>query len=308
MLGSEHRHGVPERRALHVLLPHPPLHARRVRRRVRPREGEAALMRWKRHWRDLSERLPVDVYPCSNGEFFPEEPSRREQRMVMALAEEETERQRRRFGMSRRDFVRSAAAFSIGLWAIDQVIGDECGQLRVRRQHAHERGVRPGVAGRAAEQPARRVHLRRPVPPRGLRRAVAGDQPGHSRRLRRVLAAGRRASATSERPVLAVRDAVPRRPRDRPDENLVPLPLPEGAVPRLLHEHDGALRGPLRARATSRCPIDEAALTVDTVKQLAGGTQRTVMHAFVMPNRGSLGHDLELARARSPCSCRKSST
>ncbi|MGH2736643.1 MAG: amidohydrolase family protein, partial [Actinomycetota bacterium] len=36
-------------------------------------------------------------------------------------------------------------------------------------------------------------------------------------------------------------------------------------------------------------PIDEAALTVDTVKELAGGTKRTVMHAFVMPNRGSLG-------------------
>ncbi|MGH2760634.1 MAG: hypothetical protein ACRDKJ_13880, partial [Actinomycetota bacterium] len=36
-------------------------------------------------------------------------------------------------------------------------------------------------------------------------------------------------------------------------------------------------------------PVDEAALTVDTVKELARGTQRSVMHAFVMPNRGSLG-------------------
>jgi uncharacterized protein len=36
-------------------------------------------------------------------------------------------------------------------------------------------------------------------------------------------------------------------------------------------------------------PTDRAALTCDTVAHLAGGSQRTVMHAFVMPNRGSYG-------------------
>jgi predicted TIM-barrel fold metal-dependent hydrolase len=36
-------------------------------------------------------------------------------------------------------------------------------------------------------------------------------------------------------------------------------------------------------------PSDRAAFTCDTVARLAGGTPRTVMHAFVMPNRGSAG-------------------
>ena len=54
-------------------------------------------------------------------------------------------------------------------------------------------------------------------------------------------------------------------------------------------------------------PVHEAALTVDTVKELAGGTQRSVMHAFVMPNRGSLGTSQSHA-SRNRCSCRKSST
>ena len=39
----------------------------------------------------------------------------------MALAETETDRWRRRFGMDRRQFVRTAAATTIGLWAIDAV-------------------------------------------------------------------------------------------------------------------------------------------------------------------------------------------
>jgi uncharacterized protein len=36
-------------------------------------------------------------------------------------------------------------------------------------------------------------------------------------------------------------------------------------------------------------PIMEAAETIQIVNELAGGTQRSVMHAFVMPNRGSYG-------------------
>ncbi|HET7721982.1 MAG TPA: hypothetical protein VFK43_18570, partial [Acidimicrobiales bacterium] len=63
-------------------------------------------MRWGR-WADPTARLPVDVLPCSNGEFVPPPPTAR-QRAIMALAEAETERWRRRVGMSRRDFVRTA--------------------------------------------------------------------------------------------------------------------------------------------------------------------------------------------------------
>jgi hypothetical protein len=75
---------------------------------------------YRHSWEDMSEDLPVDVLPCSNDEYFPPEPSR-EQLAIMDLANRETERMRRKFGMSRRNFVRTATATAIGFWAIDVV-------------------------------------------------------------------------------------------------------------------------------------------------------------------------------------------
>jgi uncharacterized protein len=75
----------------------------------------------RRHsWAEMSADLPVDVLPCSNEEYFPPPPSR-EQVAIMRLANAETERLRRKFNMSRREFVRTAAATAIGFWAIDAV-------------------------------------------------------------------------------------------------------------------------------------------------------------------------------------------
>src|SRR5918997_242988 len=75
----------------------------------------------KRHsYPDISEDLPVDVMPASNEEFFPPPPSA-EQIGIMRLADQETERYRRLFRMSRAQFVRTAAATAIGFWAIDAV-------------------------------------------------------------------------------------------------------------------------------------------------------------------------------------------
>src|SRR5256714_4922175 len=68
----------------------------------------------------MPEDLPVDVMPCSNEEYFPFPPTR-EQLGIMRLANEETERYRRAFRMSRAEFVRTAAAMAIGFWAIDTV-------------------------------------------------------------------------------------------------------------------------------------------------------------------------------------------
>jgi hypothetical protein len=78
----------------------------------------------------LNEDLPIDVMPASNGEFVPPAPTN-EQRMIMQLADEETEKARRRFGMSRRDFVRSAAAYGIGLSAINQIMPTVFGSYKV---------------------------------------------------------------------------------------------------------------------------------------------------------------------------------
>src|SRR5437762_3297688 len=87
-------------------------------------------MNFKRKPRELElgEDLPIDVIPASNGEFFPPETTD-QQRSIMSLADAEVERTRRRFGLSRRDFVRTAASFSIGLWAIDEVMGSKWGSF-----------------------------------------------------------------------------------------------------------------------------------------------------------------------------------
>lgn len=78
------------------------------------------MIRWKRSWPDLSERMPMDVTPCSNGEYVPE-PMTEEQRLFMRLQDEEAERLRRKLGMSRREFVRTSLAFSAGIWALRQM-------------------------------------------------------------------------------------------------------------------------------------------------------------------------------------------
>ena len=75
--------------------------------------------------------------------------------------------------------------------------------------------------------------------------------------------------------------------RGRPDREPLALPLPEGAVPRLGDDDDGALRACRpRPTPTTRCRSPRPRETVDTVNELAR-SQRSVMHAFVMPNRGS---------------------
>jgi uncharacterized protein len=85
------------------------------------RSGPDATSGPRRHsWPEMAEDLPVDVLPCSNEEYFPPPPSRA-QRAIMELADRETERIRRKFGLSRRHFVRTAAATAIGFWAIDAV-------------------------------------------------------------------------------------------------------------------------------------------------------------------------------------------
>ena len=83
---------------------------------------------WKQHWPDPPEDVAIDVLPASNGEYVPKDPSPAQLR-IMALQDEKIEETRRKFGMSRRQFVRTAAAYSIGVWAIDQVTGGKWGRF-----------------------------------------------------------------------------------------------------------------------------------------------------------------------------------
>ena len=77
-------------------------------------------------WSNLSERMPLDVLPASNGEFLPPPPTEQQIR-VMQLQNEKAEDVRHQLGMSRRTFVRSASAIGVGFWAINQVYRGEWG-------------------------------------------------------------------------------------------------------------------------------------------------------------------------------------
>jgi len=81
---------------------------------------------WKKSWPDQWEGLPVDVLPCSNDEYLPN-PVTPEQIAIMRLQSREVERWRRHFNMSRRQFVRTSAAMSIGFWAINAVMNTRWG-------------------------------------------------------------------------------------------------------------------------------------------------------------------------------------
>ena len=86
--------------------------------------------RWLKRYFDrteMSEAMPVDVLPASNGEFIPPPPTR-EQQLIMRLQNEKAEEIRRTLGYSRREFVRTGIALGVGFWAIGQVMGGEWGR------------------------------------------------------------------------------------------------------------------------------------------------------------------------------------
>ena len=139
--------GLQARRGRHVLLPHPPVHARRVR-------GQPSELNWKRNWEPLaararardawetmSEDLPVDVLPCSNDEYFPPPPTPRAAGDHGARRTREVERWRRKFNMSRREFVRTVGGDG------DRLLGDR------RRAPGHLRATTAGAQRRPTERP-----------------------------------------------------------------------------------------------------------------------------------------------------------
>lgn len=251
--------------------------------------------RWRRSWADQNEDLPVDVMPCSNGEYIPL-PATAEQRAIMSLADAESERWRRRLGMSRRQFVRTAAATAIGFWAIDMIADTRFGSFGFAHDtattHACDlEGAGPDRLETLSNLPGEFIFdvQSHHVDPDGLWRvnnpaihaffaavwpqssAVLGGRPGV-----REDGSLRGGGAGELDPMqnlsrfhylkelfldsattMTVLSAVPTAPDDR-------QPL----------------------------PIAEAAGTVRKVNELAR-SPRSVMHAFVMPNRGSAGNNTD---------------
>jgi len=242
---------------------------------------------WKAHYGEMWEGLPVDVLPVSNGEFLPEDPTP-DQIRIMQLADQETERLRRLHNMSRRDFVRTAAAFAAGLWAINQVTGTQWGSYKA---FAHNTLT---SAACDLEYPNAQLNnapgefifdvQSHHVDPNGTWRVT---NPAIEAFFAAVWPqAGGIASSgdpywPSDTPFRGGREA-------DPIENLGRYHYLKELF--LDSSTNFTVLSAVPAEPSNQpLPVREAALTLDTIKELAAGTQRSIMHAFVMPNRGSLG-------------------
>jgi predicted TIM-barrel fold metal-dependent hydrolase len=247
---------------------------------------------YRHSWPDLSEDLPVDVLPCSNDEYFPPPPSR-EQVAILRLANAETERWRRKFKMTRARFVRTAAATVIGFWAIDAVRIGRFGNYGFADDTATTDACDlrwDGATGleSLSNLPGEFIFdvQSHHVDPDGMWRVTnpafhaffaavweqsspaTGDQPsvGEDGKLR-----GGGAGEID------------------PIENLSryhylkELFLDSATTMTVLS------CVPTSPDTKNPLPLAEAALTVHTVNDLAQ-SQRSVLHAFVMPNRGSAGN------------------
>src|SRR4051794_19224157 len=255
---------------------------------------------YKHSWEDMSEDMPVDVLPCSNDEYFPPEPTA-EQRAIMELASREAERWRIKFGMSRRRFVRTAAATAIGFWAIDAVRRGSWGNYGWAHNTATTGACDLEWDGKRGLDSLNNLPgefifdvQSHHVDPDGLWRvsnpaihaffaaiwpqssAVTGDQPGV------------REDGTIRGGGAGEVDPIQNLSRYH---YLKELFLDSATTATVLS------CVPTSPDTNNPLPLAEAALTVNTVNQLAR-SKRTVMHAFVMPNRGSGGNSTPNTKPR----------
>jgi uncharacterized protein len=247
---------------------------------------------YRHSWPDLSEDLPVDVLPCSNEEYFPPPPTK-EQLAIMRLADAETERWRHKFGMSRAQFVRTAAAMAIGFWAIDTIRAPLFGNYG----WAHNTETTDACDLEWADGKALESIRNLPgeflfdvqshhVDPDGLWRVT--NPAVHA-----FFAAvwPQASGATGHQPGVREDGSIRGGGAGEVDpiENLSryhylkELFLDSATTMTVLS------CVPTSPDTNNPLPLAEAARTVNTVNDLSG-SQRSVMHAFVMPNRGSAGN------------------
>jgi predicted TIM-barrel fold metal-dependent hydrolase len=243
-------------------------------------------------WPDVSEDLPVDVMPCSNEEYFPPPPSR-EQIGIMRLADQEVERWRRKFGMSRRQFVRTAAATVIGFWAIDMIRPGLFGNYGFAHNTATTAACDLEWDGHKGLETLRNLPgefifdvQSHHVDPDGMWRVTnpaieaffAGIWPQAS-------------PATGGKPSVGPGGWI----RGGGGGEVDPIQnLSRFHYLKELFLDSATTMTVLSVVPTSPdtnnpLPIAEAARTIETVHELAR-SRRSVMHAFVMPNRGSGGN------------------
>jgi hypothetical protein len=223
-------------------------------------------------WPDMSEDLPVDVMPCSNEEYFPPPPDRA-QLAIMRLANRETERLRRKFGMSRREFVRTAAATAIGFWAIDMVQPGLFGNYGFAQGSPDACDLE--FDGRKGMQTLRNLPgefifdvQSHHVDPEGMWRV---NNPAIHAFFAAVWPQSREGGEV---------DPIQNLSRFHYLKEVFLDSATTAAVLSVV---------PSSPDTKNPLPIKEAALTVETVNELSD-SRRCFMHAFVMPNRGSAGN------------------
>ena len=256
------------------------------------RSGPSIVSGPKRHsWPDLPEDLPVDVLPASNEEYLPPPPSR-EQIGIMRLADRETERLRRKFNMSRAEFVRTTMAMAIGFWAIDAIRPGLFGNYGWAHNTRTTAACDLEWTGRRGLETLNNLPgefifdvQSHHVDPHGMWRVTnpaieaffAGIWPQAS-------------PATGGKPSIGPGGYVRGGGAGEidPIENLSrfhylkELFLDSATTATVLSVV------PTSPDTNNPLPIKEAVETIDTVNNLAK-SRRSVMHAFVMPNRGSTG-------------------
>jgi predicted TIM-barrel fold metal-dependent hydrolase len=250
---------------------------------------------WKKFTDNLpmSDNMPMDPLPASNGEFIPPPPTS-QQLAIQRLQNEEGERQRRRLGMSRREFVRTSGALGVGLWSVGQVMPGRIGQYTAGAAY----GATPAMLQNVA------CDLRWPE-------AQLNNLPGEfifDVQSHHIDSAGAwRVNNPGFHAVFASiwEQSGPLGGMPSVDENQVVRGWGKGGeidpIENLSRYHylkelflDSSTNMTVLSAVPAEesqqpLPIGEAAQTVGAVNALAGGTPRTVMHSFVMPNRGSHG-------------------
>lgn len=234
------------------------------------------MIRWKRSWPDLPENLPVDVMPASNGEFIPDPPSAA-QREIMRLARDESERWAHKMGMSRRHFLRTAAAFTVGFWAINQVGGTRFGHYAL----AHGR---PGACDQAFDEGGKEFQFN------NLPGEFIFDIQSHhvdSGGMWRVTNPGMEAFFAVVWPQSS---PIPEYGHSRGEVDPIEYLSQYYYVKELFLE--SATNVTVLSHAPSSeelnpLPTAKAAETARLINKELARSTRTVMHAFVMPNRGA---------------------
>lgn len=221
---------------------------------------------------ELPENLPVDVMPASNGESYPP-PATADQRKIMALAEEKTEQMRAKLRMNRREFVRTGLAMGIGIWAIDTVTGGPWGRYALG-----------GPAGDDPTAPDMCAMKYPNVQLNNLPGEFIFDVQSHHIESDGIW----RVAQPVHWAVIAIVFGQQSNKGGELD------PTENVARPHYLKELflDSATTMTVLSPVPSApdllqpLPFMEALETADVVKALSG-TERTVVHSYVMPNRGS---------------------